>query len=141
MLREKLSAHSLNQKRKSHLVFALASVAILLFFAVAFLQAGKAAEVLEQTRKVAEFQERTDQLLVDLLNVETGVQGFMLTGEGEFLEPYRESIAIDLDQLNVLSQQYQSRVRWSIFAYCRICCCCGCSPRSSVKFGCAIRSR
>ena len=196
MLREKLSAHFLNQKRKSHIVFALASVAILLFFVIAFLQAGKAVDVLEKTRNAAEFQEKTDQLLVDLLNVETGVRGFMLTGEGEFLEPYnesiysliedverveellerddrvgeeligqlrefttyvisvsnsmisntgqdrrvtpetlhrakseydqariligdlRKSIALDLDQLNMLSQQYQSRVRWSIFGIC-----------------------
>ena len=196
MLREKLSAHSLNQKRKSHLVFAIASVAILLFFVVAFLQAGKAAEVLQQTRQVAAFQEQTDQLLVDLLNVETGVRGFMLTGDGEFLEPYKESIyrlnsdvaaveallppddqagellisqlkefttyvisvsngmisdtgegrsataetlhrakleydqarlligdlrrsiAVDLNVLHERSSQYQSRVRWSIFAIC-----------------------
>ncbi|MDO6460482.1 CHASE3 domain-containing protein [Granulosicoccaceae sp. 1_MG-2023] len=105
MLREKLSAYSLDQNRKSHLVFSIASVAILLFFVVAFLHAGKAAQVLQETRRVVQFQEKTGQLLVSLLNVETGVRGFMLTGEGEFPEPYSAAIAAlqnDLDAVKSL---------------------------------------
>ena len=51
-------------------------------------------------------------LLVDLLNAETGVRGFLLTGQQEFLEPYRTAVTAtgrDLDQLVDHTREHPSQ--------------------------------
>jgi signal transduction histidine kinase len=52
-------------------------------------------------------QRAVDQLLVDLLNAETGSRGYLLTGRGDYLQPFTQAktrYGNDLDRLVALSR-------------------------------------
>ncbi len=49
-----------------------------------------------------ELARRSRLILIDLLNMETGMRGYLLTGKQEFLEPYNKSTAALPDQISGL---------------------------------------
>jgi PAS domain S-box-containing protein len=84
------------------LVISLPMVAIVVLSLAGLLIASAQQAAAVDGRRNAEIYERAESLLVGLLNSETGVRGFLLTGDAQFLGPYLESqarIPRDLDAL------------------------------------------
>ncbi|MBV8758820.1 MAG: CHASE3 domain-containing protein [Deltaproteobacteria bacterium] len=63
-------------------------VAFALVCAMSWLGAGMMSNSVASQRKTMEVIHRLDSVLEDLIDIETGVRGFSLTGEDAFLQPY-----------------------------------------------------
>ncbi len=63
-------------------------VAFVLVCATSWIGAGMMSDSVSSQRKTMEVTHRLDAVLEDLIDIETGVRGFSLTGEERYLEPY-----------------------------------------------------
>jgi len=80
----------LNKKTIFYYLIALIIVASVLFVFYRNTQKVKANnELVEHTQEVLH---KSDNVLVDVLNMETGVRGYLLTGNEEFLSPYYNGV-------------------------------------------------
>jgi PAS domain S-box-containing protein len=81
--------YTVNKKNTIFYYIAIASTALLLAFFYYNTIKGKSTEKwVEHTQKVID---KNDEILVDIINIETGVRGFLLTKKETFLAPYYES--------------------------------------------------
>jgi signal transduction histidine kinase len=71
-------------------LFALNAAALLLLFS-AIQSQQNAATYAQRAEQSAAASARLERLVVDM---ETGVRGYLLTGEGEFLDPYRKALVL-----------------------------------------------
>jgi len=62
----------------------------------------QATQLLERQTQLQKQLERVQGVLSEVLNLETGVRGYLLTGDLSFLEPYREARGQVLGRLDVL---------------------------------------
>ncbi len=81
---------------KNHVILALASLVILAIFIAWFYQSNATRDALARLEEHAARTEHLDRLLISLLKSETGVRGFLVSGDNEYLQPYSEAI----DQLD-----------------------------------------
>ncbi len=68
---------------------------------------------LERQRQAADLVRYSDRLQIDLLNMETGKRGYLLSGEESFLEPYleaRRSFQGDMEQIRRLDRRDAAEV-------------------------------
>ena len=79
--------------RRLRVALAVLSVALLLAGTGLVIVLRRADRALsEQTERTFPARRVADQLLTSLVDQETGLRGFALTGDNEFLEPYREGL-------------------------------------------------
>jgi diguanylate cyclase (GGDEF)-like protein len=83
-------------------------VAVLLASAsLAFLAERRSANALAATQHGYQVEHEIDAVLTDLVDAETGMRGFLLTGDRDYLEPYKrgaEAVDSDLHQLSDLTK-------------------------------------
>ncbi len=81
-------------QRRHHpqMLFGLACAVILTLFVAAYYQASASIESLATLREQSTRLDAVDNLLIDLLNAETGVRGYLISGNREYLEPYIEAV-------------------------------------------------
>lgn len=111
-----------------HLLFGLACAVILTLFVTAYYQSSASVDSLMTLRQQSNRLETVDSLLIDLLNAETGVRGYLVSGDREYLEPYIEAVGslekylsevarsvdefdhldIDMQHLATLIEQYEA---------------------------------
>lgn len=99
----------------SRRILALFALALAITGAGLFLALRARENLIESARQVThtyEIIETLDGLLTDMLDVETGQRGFVITGEDRYLEPQRlaaERVAVDVEKLD--AQVRDPRVR------------------------------
>lgn len=76
-----------------HGLLALGCVLVLSLFGSSFWQAGTSLEALGTLQLHAERTGRLDSLMIQLVEAENGVRGYLLTGNRAYLEPYLNSLA------------------------------------------------
>ena len=81
------------KKQRPHLLFGLSCVVILTLFVAGYYQSSSSVKSLFTLREYSRQQDAVDNLLIDLLNAETGVRGYLITGKTEYLEGYASSVA------------------------------------------------
>ncbi|AYH43037.1 CHASE3 domain-containing protein [Azoarcus sp. DN11] len=74
-------------------LLALGCVLVLSLFASSFWQAGTSLEALGKLQLHAERTGRVDSLMIQLVEAENGVRGYLLTRNRAYLEPYLNSLA------------------------------------------------
>lgn len=75
-----------------HVILGVASVLLLSLLVVSLYYAGSTRKLLTELQEYAWQVDKIDALLIQLLNAETGARGFLVTGDSEYLIPYRESV-------------------------------------------------
>ena len=79
-------------KSRFDIALVIVLVAFALVCATSWIGAGMMSDSVTSQRKTMEVTHRLDAVLEDLIDVETGVRGFSLTGEERYLEPYDRGI-------------------------------------------------
>jgi len=88
-------------------VFFIAIFLFLFFSVITFKQINDLVTIQNQVERTYEVQQKTQLLLADLINAETGQRGFLLTRDSSFLEPYQmaeSNIGNHLDELTELTE-------------------------------------
>jgi len=88
-------------------VFFIAIFLFLFFSVITFKQINDLITIQNEVERTYEVQQKTQLLLADLINAETGQRGFLLTRDSSFLEPYQmaeSNIDNHLDQLTKLTE-------------------------------------
>ncbi|MEO6409197.1 MAG: CHASE3 domain-containing protein [Burkholderiaceae bacterium] len=98
---------------RTSLAFAVALIAVLLiaFFSYQSLQQGSSAT--DRLAQSSRSLDRLKELMITLLNAETGTRGYLLTGEERYLDPYmraRSVLATDLDQLRASASEARDKI-------------------------------
>ncbi len=91
-------------RRRAHILFAIACCVILSLFVAGFFQSNASIKSLETIKSQVEHMRIVDQLMIELVNAETGVRGFIITGDHDFLAPYETAIT----QINTYLAETQS---------------------------------
>lgn len=76
-----------------HLLLALGCVFVLLLLGSSHRQASDSLDALDGLQQQAERVERLDSLLIQLMDAENAVRGYLLSGNRAHLEPYDKSLA------------------------------------------------
>lgn len=79
--------------RRVHILFGLACVFILTLFVTGYYQSSASIDSLGTLRNQSRQLDAVDALLIDLLSAETGVRGYLITGNREYLDPYIDAVA------------------------------------------------
>ena len=79
--------------RRVHVLFGLACVFVLTLFVTGYYQSSATIDSLATLRSQSRQLDAVDALLIDLLNAETGVRGYLITGNREYLDPYIDAVA------------------------------------------------
>jgi len=93
-------------ENKTRIFYVFAFVALLSVLGVLFMNTKKtktSGNLVEHTRKV---MNRNDIILLDVLNIETGIRGYVLMGDTTYLEPYKQGllkIETDLEALKEIT--------------------------------------
>jgi len=90
---------------KGLIVVAIPMMGVLLLGAAFWLSAEQQEQASEDLAVTLDEQDQLDLVYEDMLNIETGMRGFLLSGRKRYLKPYLEGIASirgDLDRLRVL---------------------------------------
>ena len=79
-------------RNRLHILFAIFSAIIIILFVffLKFVYDSKAS--INSTRVNALHLDYSDRLLINMLNIQTGARGYLLSDDLEFLEPYNEGI-------------------------------------------------
>lgn len=75
-----------------HVMLGGASALLLTLLVVSLYYASSTRQLLTDLQEYAWQVDKIDALLIQLLNAETGARGFLVTGDSEYLQPYRESV-------------------------------------------------
>ena len=78
--------------RWHHVMLAFGCALVLSLMVSSYFQFSLSMEALASLQFHRERSDRVDALLIDLLDAETGVRGFRITGNEEYLEPYRNAL-------------------------------------------------
>jgi methyl-accepting chemotaxis protein len=97
-----MSFGTLSIGRKFGLTFASLVFISVVMSAVSFLSLNEIKEQDDWTTKTYEILEATDEMLASVLNQETGMRGYLISGEEEFLEPYFEGQSSFQDRMEFL---------------------------------------
>lgn len=85
-------AHGSRSSRKwPHILLALGCAIALTLLVTNYLQTSLGVKALENLRAQAHQLDVIDRLQLQLVNAETGVRGYLLTGDRAFLEPYNKT--------------------------------------------------
>lgn len=76
-------------KSRFDLALIVVLVAFALVCATSWIGAGMMSKSVASQRKTMDVTHRLDRVLEDLIDIETGVRGFSLTGEDRYLDPYK----------------------------------------------------
>ncbi|HSD89144.1 MAG TPA: CHASE3 domain-containing protein, partial [Kofleriaceae bacterium] len=90
-------------RRRLDLAFISGLVLVLLIGAISWLGASTFVSTVARTRADAQSIDALHSVLEDVLDIETGTRGFVITGHEEFLEPYERgvlAIHADLEELH-----------------------------------------
>lgn len=80
-------------------IFLVISLLFIIFSAVIYQNYLEAERVNKRTLYNYEIVSQSRKILMDLVNMETGVRGYLLTGKEQFLEPYQSSRQTIKDQV------------------------------------------
>lgn len=89
-------------RRRHPILLALGAVLVLSLFLSSYWQAAASLGALGSLQRQAERLGRLDSLLIQLIDAENGVRGYLLSRNRDYLEPYQNSLAIipfTLDQI------------------------------------------
>lgn len=75
-----------------HVVLGVASALLLSLLVTMLYYANSARGLLTDLQEYAWQVDKIDALLIQLLNAETGARGFLVTGDSDYLTPYRDSV-------------------------------------------------
>ena len=92
-------AFRLGRSYRHHLILALGFVFVLLLLGSSHWQGTASLKALGNLRHQGERVERLDSLLIQLMDAENAVRGYLLTGNRAHLEPYENSLATVNDTL------------------------------------------
>jgi len=90
-----------------HLLLGLGSVVVLLLLGSSHWQATANLQALVELRQLAEKVERLDSLLIQLMDAENAVRGYLLSGNRAHLEPYEQSRATVNKTLEEIRQRLE----------------------------------
>lgn len=79
-------------ERFEHVFFALACCCVIALFVAGYYQANLSRQGVETVKDNADHIELIDRLMMNLVNAETGVRGYILGREEIFLEPYEAAL-------------------------------------------------
>ncbi len=97
-----MSFGTLSIGRKFGLTFTSLVLISVIMSAVSFLSLNEIKNQDEWTTKTYEILEATDEMLASVVNQETGMRGFLISGEDEFLEPFIEGQAAFQEHMEFL---------------------------------------
>ncbi|MDZ4254044.1 MAG: CHASE3 domain-containing protein [Sulfuritalea sp.] len=89
-----------------HLLLALGCVFVLLLLGSSHRQASDSLDALDGLQLQAERVERLDSLLIQLMDAENAVRGYLLSGNRAHLEPYKKSLATIDDRLEAIRRDF-----------------------------------
>jgi diguanylate cyclase (GGDEF)-like protein len=104
---------------KGLVVVAIPMMGVLLLGAAFWLSAEQQKQASEDLAATLDEQDQLDLVYEDILNIETGMRGFLLSGRQKYLKPYLDgvaSIAGDLDRLRDL----ESDDPWEVGRFTRL---------------------
>ena len=78
---------------RHHVLFALGTALALTLLVTSFLQSSMGLAAIDEIRDQNTQMDSVDRLLLHLVDAETGVRGYLLTGEAVYLEPYEAATA------------------------------------------------
>jgi PAS domain S-box-containing protein len=83
----------LSPKNKIQASFALAVATLLFFGCAAWWSAYRTFKIFNELERSTRIEDNLEAILVEVLNIETGIRGFVITGDEKFLEPYAQGLA------------------------------------------------
>ena len=78
---------------RHHILFALGTALAITLLVTSFLQSSMALDAVDKIRNQSEQMDSMDHLLLRLVDAETSVRGYLITGELAYLEPYEAATA------------------------------------------------
>jgi len=75
-----------------HVILGVASLLLVTLLVVSLYYASSTRRLLTELQEYTWQVDKIDALLIQLLSAETGARGYLVTGDAEYLKPYRESI-------------------------------------------------
>lgn len=88
--------------QKIFLGFGIVIMLMLVLLGYIFVNFEKQSEAIDFNIESYNIVKKSDELLISLLNMETGTRGFAITGEDEFLEPFNKGMVEYSDHLSEL---------------------------------------
>lgn len=95
-----------SSEKKATLFFSLIAVALIIVLVIFYSSKQKMKATSDSVEHTQEVLHKSDNILLDVLNIETGSRGYILTGNEMFLAPFNEAIATinkNIDELAALT--------------------------------------
>jgi protein-histidine pros-kinase len=75
-----------------HVVLGIASALLLTLLVAMLFYANSASQLLMEVQEYSWQADKLDALRIEVLNAETGARGFLVTGDEDYLDPFREGV-------------------------------------------------
>ena len=98
--------------KKNLFFFSIAGIALVSVLVIFYFKIQKVKSTNDWVEHTQEVLRKSDNVLLDVLNIETGSRGFMLTGNEVFLTPFYEAvikIGNDITDLTILTKDNPSQ--------------------------------